>query len=180
MEVLIGLIQDLLGSGEDELGSGEDEHNLNEDEHNLNEDEHNLSGDEFGSGEDELKASEKELGSGDFQTPVLPCPIDDLHYGFIDNRCVYFDETPMTYDQAIENCQQKLKDYGGGILYEPNNIVEQKRIVDMAYERGSRKNSHSWYWIGVTDKSTEGQFRHNSNSQPIDFRWSTFALRYFS
>ena len=173
MEVLIGLIQDLLGSGEDELGSGEDEHNLNEDEHNL-------SGDEFGSGEDELKVSENELGSGETKTLVLPCPIDDLHYGLINNRCVYFDQTPMTYDQAIENCQQKLKDYGGGILYEPSGIAEQKRIVDMAYERGSRKNSHSWYWIGVTDKSTEGQFRYNSNSQPIDFRWSKFALRFFS
>ena len=134
----------------------------------------------LGSGEDELKVSENELGSGDTQTPVLPCPIVDLHYGFIDNRCVYFDETPMTYDQAIENCQQKLKDYGGGILYEPSGIAEQKRIVDMAYERGSRKNSHSWYWIGVTDKSTEGLFRYNSNSQPIDFRWATFALRHFS
>ena len=166
MDVLIGLIQDLLGSGEDELGSVEHEHNL--------------SGDELGSGEDELKSSENELGSGDTQTPVLPCPIDDLHYGLINNRCVYFDETPMTYDQAIENCQQKLKDYGGGILYEPNGIAEQKRIVDMAYERGSRKNSHSWYWIGVTDKSTEGLFRYNSNSQPIDFRWSTFTLRYFN
>ena len=151
-----------------------------EDEFVSNEDEHNLSGDELGSGEDELKGSENELGSGDTQTPVLPCPIDDLHYGLINNRCVYFDETPMTYDQAIENCQQKLKDYGGGILYEPNGIAEQKRIVDMAYERGSRKNSHSWYWIGVTDKSTEGLFRYNSNSQPIDFRWSTFALRDFS
>ena len=88
MEVLIGLIQDLLGSGEDELGS--------------NEDEHNLSGDELASGEDELKVSENELGSGedDTKTSVLPCPIDDLHYGLIKSRCVYFDETPMTYDQG--------------------------------------------------------------------------------
>ena len=95
MEVLNGLIQDLLDSGEDELGSSEDENNLSEDE--------------LGSGEDELKVNDNELGSGDTQTPVLPCPIDDLHYGLINNRCVYFDETPMTYDQAIENCQKKLK-----------------------------------------------------------------------
>ena len=108
---MIGLIQDLLGSGEDELGSGEDENNLSEDE--------------LGSGEDELKVSENELGSGDTHTPVLPCPIDDLYYGFIDNRCVYFDETPMTYDQAIENCQQKLKNYGGGsILYHSRCFVQ--------------------------------------------------------
>ena len=81
---------------------------------------------------------------------------------------------------SCANCTKTFEWYLGGILYEPNNIAEQKRIVDMAYERGSRKNSHSWYWIGVTDKSTEGQFRYNSNSQPIDFRWSTFAQRYLS
>merc|ERR1712129_35019 len=75
----------------------------------------------------------------------------------------------MGYDKAIENCKEKLKDYGGGILYEPNSIAAQKKIVDMAYKIGPTKNHHSWYWIGVTDKATEGQFTYNSNSQPINF-----------
>ena len=100
-----------------------------------------------------------------YQTP--PCPTDDSQFDVINNRCVCFETTKLTYDQAIENCKEKLKDYGGGgILYEPNSIAEQKRIVDMAYERWS---DSYWTWIGVTDKTTEGQFTYNSNNQPINF-----------
>ena len=82
----------------------------------------------------------------------------------MDGRCVYFEKEPLTYDKATQNCQEKLKDQGGGILYEPYSIAEQKRIVDMAYEFSS-----GWYWIGVTDKNTEGQYTYNSNNQPINF-----------
>ena len=100
----------------------------------------------------------------DTQTP--PCPTNDSRYGLMYGRCVYFEKTGLNYDQAIENCKEKFKHYGGGgILYEPNSIGEQKRIVDMALEHGSR----SWHWIGVTDKTTEGQFTYNSNNQPINF-----------
>merc|ERR1711971_1160285 len=103
----------------------------------------------------------------DTQTP--PCPTNDPQYRLINNKCVYSEKKFLTYDKAIENCKEKLKDYGGGILYEPYSIAEQKKIVDMAYISGSTKNSWSWYWIGVTDKATEGQFTYNSNSQPINF-----------
>ena len=101
----------------------------------------------------------------------LQCPTNDSKYGLMDGRCVYFEETSLTYDKAIQNCQEKLKDYGGGVLYEPYSIAEQKRIVDMAYEHGSS----SWHWIGVTDKTTEGQYTYNSNGQAIDFNpvWYT-------
>ena len=81
------------------------------------------------------------------------CPTDDsgwewdFPYGLMDGKCVYFEKTKLTYDKAIQNCQEKLKDYGGGILYEPYSIAEQKRIVDMAYERW---NFGRWCWIGVT------------------------------
>ena len=92
------------------------------------------------------------------------CPTNPL-YGLMDGRCVYFEKTSLTFDKATQNCQEKLKDYGGGILYEPNSNAEQKRIVDMAYERLSGQ----WFWIGVTDKTTEGQFSYNSNNQPISF-----------
>ena len=95
-----------------------------------------------------------------------PCPTNDSKYALVDNKCVYFEKTTLTYDQAIENCKEKLKGYGEGILYEPNSIAEQKRIVDMAYERWSFSD---WAWIGVTDKTTEGQFTYNSNNQPINF-----------
>ena len=96
-----------------------------------------------------------------------PCPTNDFQFKIINNRCVYFEKTSLDYDKAIENCKEKLKDYGGGgILYEPNSIAEQKRIVDMAYEHSFGSN---WAWIGVTDKTTEGQFTYNSNNQPINF-----------
>ena len=103
----------------------------------------------------------------DIQTPL--CPRNDSQYGLMENTCIYFEKTKLTYDKAIENCKEKLKDYGGGILYEPYSIAEQKRIVAMAYERGSIKNSHSWYWIGVTDNISEEQYTYNSNGQPINF-----------
>ena len=97
-----------------------------------------------------------------------PCPINDSRFGLMDGRCVYFEKTYLTYDKAIQNCQEKLKDYGGGILYEPYSIAKQKRIVDMAYESWSDDHLR-WTWIGVTDKTTEGQFTYNSNNQPINF-----------
>ena len=93
----------------------------------------------------------------------LPCPTNDSQ--LMDGRCVYFEKEPLTYDKATQNCQEKLKDYGGGILYEPHSIAEQKRIVDMLFEHFS----YNWAWIGVTDKTAEGQFTYNSNNQPINF-----------
>ena len=96
----------------------------------------------------------------------LQCPTNDSQYGLMDGRCVYFEKTVLTYEKATQNCQEKLKDYGGGILYEPNSIAEQKRILDMAYERFSA----NWAWIGVTDKTVnEGQYTYNSNNQTINF-----------
>ena len=99
----------------------------------------------------------------DTQTP--PCPTNDSKYELVDNKCVYFEKTSLNYDKAIENCKEKLKDYGGGILYEPNSIAEQKRIVNRAYEHGL----NWWAWSGVTDKTSEGQYTYNSNGQPINF-----------
>ena len=32
-----------------------------------------------------------------------------------------------------------------------------------------------WSWIGVTDKTTEGEFTYNSNSQAIDFNPDWFS-----
>ena len=95
-----------------------------------------------------------------------PCPTDDSHFGLMDGRCVYFSKYRLTYDQAIENCKEKMKDYGKGILYQPKSISEQKRIVDMAYEQ---LDPRYWHWIGVNDIVTEGHYVYNSNNQTINF-----------
>jgi len=96
----------------------------------------------------------------DTQTP--PCPTNDPQYRLINNKCVYSEKKFLTYDKAIENCKEKLKDYGGGILYEPNSIAEIKKIIEFAYT-----NFGVWTWMGITDKNTEGQYTYNSNGQPI-------------
>ena len=52
----------------------------------------------------------------------LQCPTDDPQYVLMEGRCAYIEETRLTYDQAIDNCKEKMKDYGGGILYEPSTL----------------------------------------------------------
>ena len=60
------------------------------------------------------------------------------------------------------------------MLYEPYSIAEQRKIMDMAYERWSDGDDSAtihqrFTWIGVTDKISEGQYTYNSNNQPINF-----------
>ena len=50
------------------------------------------------------------------------CPTDDPQYVLMEGRCAYIEETRLTYDQAIDNCKEKMKDYRGGILYEPSTL----------------------------------------------------------
>ena len=71
------------------------------------------------------------------------CPTDDPQYVVLEGRCVYIEKTRLTHIEAIENCQEKLKNYGGGILYripprtyKPYSIETQKRVVDKALEHG--------------------------------------------
>ena len=45
----------------------------------------------------------------------LTCPTNDYQYKWIGGKCVYFETKQLTYDEAIQNCQEKLKDYGAGI-----------------------------------------------------------------
>ena len=45
----------------------------------------------------------------------LTCPTNDYQYQWIGGKCVYFETKQLTYDEAIQNCQEKLKDYGAGI-----------------------------------------------------------------
>ena len=69
----------------------------------------------------------------------------------MNGRCMYFEKTRLTFDEAAQNCQQTMKELRrGGILYQPYSIAEQKKVVDMAYEHGL-----SYFtWIGVTDIGT--------------------------
>ena len=69
----------------------------------------------------------------------------------MNGQCAYFEEAELTFDEAAQNCQQKMEELGRkGILYEPFSIAEQKKMVDMAKEHGLR----SFSWIGVTDIGT--------------------------
>ena len=45
----------------------------------------------------------------------LTCPTNDDQYKWLGGKCVYFETKHLTYDEAIQNCQEKLKDYGAGI-----------------------------------------------------------------
>ena len=82
-----------------------------------------------------------------------------------EGKCFYIEKTRLTFDKAIENGQEKLKNYGGGILYEPYSIVQQKRVVDMALEHGLKDWLH---WIGVTDVVNEGQSVYIQLQQPAN------------
>ena len=96
----------------------------------------------------------------DSQTP--PCPTNDPNYHLLNDHCIFLEKSDKTYEGAKQNCETKFG--GHGKLFEPKTWSENQ----MAYKIGLQSFGVNW-WIGVSDRQTEGSFVYESNGSPISF-----------
>ena len=107
-----------------------------------------------------------------------PCPTGySSYYQLIDNKCYYFEKENLNHDEAQTNCMEKLKNYGGGKLFEPQSLVENKKVAYIGYgvlgdwDQWSNTIYHSntWLHIGITDNVLEGTWAYESDGSNITF-----------
>ena len=88
------------------------------------------------------------------------CPIDDPNYASIGGTCYYFDTVQRTKLEAKENCMQNY-----GKLWEPNTI---ERINQVHSKAKDLSKAQEW-WVGISDASSEGTFKFESNEEIFPF-----------
>ena len=94
------------------------------------------------------------------------CPLENPNYILVDNQCYYIQTNKTSHETAIENCKEKLADYGGGKLFQPRSRAQNELVLKLAHES---TGSSSWFWLGITDETTEGEFTYVANGEPINF-----------
>ena len=56
----------------------------------------------------------------------------------------------------------------GRKLFEPKNSYDYNKVLALA-----RKKGVSYFWIGISDETTEGEFTYESNGKKIGYKnWS--------
>ena len=101
-----------------------------------------------------------------------PCPTGyDSYYQLIDNKCFYFEKENLNHNEAQTNCMEKLKNYGGGKLFEPKSLLENEKVAYIGYGilGDSDKWSNTWLHIGITDNVLEGTWAYESDGSNITF-----------
>ena len=60
----------------------------------------------------------------------MSCPTEDPQYSLLEDTCIYFEQTHLTYDEADTNCKSKMM--GKGKLFEPNSLKQNNQVANMA------------------------------------------------
>ena len=84
--------------------------------------------------------------------------------------CYYFhNEEIKLFDDAQKNCSDMFKKHGfeNGRLYEPKDLETFVKIYKLA-EHFSNYSSLQ-LWLGLNDRSKEGEFVYNSNNKVPNF-----------
>ena len=66
---------------------------------------------------------------------------------------------------------EKLKNYGGGKLFEPQSLLENEKVAYIGYGvlGDSDKWRNTWLHIGITDNVLEGTWAYESDGSNITF-----------
>ena len=60
----------------------------------------------------------------------MSCPTEDPHYKLLEDTCIYFEQTHLTFDEADANCKSKMM--GKGKLFEPKSPEQNNQVANMA------------------------------------------------
>ena len=88
----------------------------------------------------------------------------------MNDRCYYFhNEEVKSFEDAQRICSEKFKEHGfsNGRLYEPKDIENFAKIYELAEEFSYHPTLQ--IWLGLNDKSNEGEFVYNSNGKQPKF-----------
>ena len=106
----------------------------------------------------------------DTQNP--PCPTNQTGYHLISNSCFFFEEKKLTWENAKTGCKDKFD--GGGKLFEPKSLVENKMVYDVVNPIHNLHNNEG-AWVGVDDFKHESSFRYSSTGLAISFKIPWFG-----
>ena len=97
------------------------------------------------------------------------CSTDSPGYHLVGNKCIYFEKTYLTWENAKKGCKDKFAN--GGKLYEPLSLEENNDVHAIV----EPLNPTDAFWIGVDDLSQEGSFMYSSSGSRISFNlpWHT-------
>ena len=89
---------------------------------------------------------------------------------WMNGRCYYFhNEEVKLFDDAQKKCSEIVKKHGydNGRLYEPKDLDNFAEIYELAEQFSGKPTLQ--LWLGLNDKSREGEFVYNSNGQLAEF-----------
>ena len=86
----------------------------------------------------------------------IPCPTSDPRYHIVDGLCLYYENTRLNFDDAIQNCHTKFQ--ATGRLFEPKTVAINKKAHKTGVDNVS---GFDWPWIGVR------QNKYVSDGSPI-------------
>ena len=87
----------------------------------------------------------------------------------MNDRCYYFFDKKKKFDDAKKICSEKFKEHGfkNGRLYEPKDLKNFAKIYELAEQFSYHPTLQ--IWLGLNDKSNEGEFVYNSNGKQPKF-----------
>ena len=83
---------------------------------------------------------------------------------YLNGACYYVEQTLLSISEAIGNCQETLLN---GRLFEPRDETTHNSILAAALEISSQ-----YYWLGINDTLSEGQFQYLSGGDLTFSNWS--------
>jgi hypothetical protein len=92
------------------------------------------------------------------------CSTDSPGYHLVGSKCIYYEKTRATWENAKKGCKDKF--LGGGRLYEPLSLQEHNEVFAVI---DPVNTISSGLWIGVDDLSQEGSHTYSSSGSRIPF-----------
>ena len=106
------------------------------------------------------------------------------NYINVNGNCYYVKETRSSINDAMKYCQTAFGSGHVGKLYEPKDKATHDLVIK-AYNGivqdwpRSRSRFGDWLWLGINDKSSEGQFQYLTTGDNLLFsNWRTGQLLY--
>ena len=103
------------------------------------------------------------------------CPVSENEsYKIIDGSCIYFEAYKMNYAFAEANCLDRFGPSMKGRLVEPQTLNSVVKLYTAADQEVLGTGSGRDYWIGVSDRRSEGNYSYNSDIDDVSVDLGTW------